>query len=100
MDTLYIEEYERIVVDPVTGDTVPLFGNFRTAHTLPVTTTSSQSVAFQPTTGFVTLTSDTDCRFAIGLSPDATSSARYLPAAQTRFLRVSAGEKIAVIGAA
>jgi|APTNR8051073442_1049403.scaffolds.fasta_scaffold06703_4 hypothetical protein len=100
MATLYIEEYEHIVIDPVTGDTVPLFGDFSTAHSVPVTVTSTQSVALQPTTEFITLTSDTDCLFAVGLSPDATSSARYLPASQTRYLRVTAGEKIAVIGAA
>lgn len=97
MGTLFIEEFERIVLDPVTGEPMPMFGDFRTAQSVTFAGTSVQSAELQPTTRFVTLTSDADCRFAVGTDVDATTSARFLPATQTRFLRATGGDRVAVI---
>jgi hypothetical protein len=97
MSSLYIEEYESILIDPATGTLVPMVDRFVTAQSIPLDATSSVSGRTFPQTRFITITADADCRFAIGASPDATASMRYLSAGQTRFFRVYSGEKISAI---
>lgn len=97
MSSLYIEEYESILIDPATGTLVPMVDRFVTAQSIPLDATSSVSGQTFPQTRFVAITADADCRFAIGASPDATASMRYLSAGQTRFFRVYGGEKVSAI---
>jgi hypothetical protein len=97
MSNLYIEEYESILVDPATGVLVPMVDRFVTAQSLPLGSTSSTSSQTLPQTRFIAITADADCRFAIGASPDATTSMRYLPAGQTRFFKIYSGEKLSAI---
>jgi hypothetical protein len=99
MSILYIEEYERILIDPATGSLVPMLDRFVTAQSIPVGTISSMSAPTFPQTRFVAITASADCRFAIGASPDATDSKRYLPAGQTRFSKIYSGERLSVITA-
>jgi hypothetical protein len=100
MSSLYIEEYETILIDPATGTLVPMVDRFITAQAIPLGATSSLSVPTFPQTRFVAITADADCRFAIGASPDATASMRYLAAGQTRFFKVYSGERVSAIVAA
>lgn len=99
MSMLYIEEYERILIDPATGNLVPMLDRFVTAQSIPIGTTSSVSAPTFPQTRFVAITAKADCRFAIGAVPDATDSKRYLPAGQTRFSQIYSGERLSVITA-
>lgn len=80
MSSLYIEEYESILIDPATGILVPMVDRFVTAQSIALGATSSTSSQTLPQTRFVAITADVDCRFAIGASPDATASMRYLSA--------------------
>ena len=99
MSSLYIEEYESILIDPATGVLVPMVDRFVTAQSIALGSTSSTSAQTLPQTRFVAITADADCRFAIGALPDATASMRYLPAGQTRFLKILSGERLSAIAA-
>ncbi len=99
MPALYIEEYERILIDPATGTLVPMVDRFVTAHSISLGATSSVSAPASPQSRFIAITADADCRFAIGASPDAAASRRYLVANQSRFFKIFSGEKVAAIAA-
>lgn len=97
MGNLYIEEYQNIIKDNETGNAVPMLGNFRASQSIALDKMSTQSSPLKPTTRFIIITANVDCRFSIGDAPDATHSTRYLPATQSRYLEVQGGERVAAI---
>ena len=97
MSSLYIEEYEDVLIDPVTKSLVPMLDRFVTAQSIPIGATSSMSAPTFPQTRLVAITANADCRFEIGVSPDATDSKRYLPAGQARFAKIHSGERVSAI---
>ena len=59
-------------------------------------TTASSAIA--DNIEYVRLVSSADCHIAFAASPTATSSTHFLPAKEVEVWKISAGEKIAVIG--
>lgn len=70
-----------------------------TTQVVTYTTSSVQSTAFDQLTRFVRVISDTPCAIAYGTNPTATTSSMKLSANVAEYFGVSAGNKIAVIGA-
>lgn len=62
--------------------------------------TSVQSSAFSANIEYVRVISDAACHIEFGVNPTATTSKIYIPADDVEYFKVSAGEKIAVIGSA
>jgi len=96
MATLHVETYQRLAQeggglhspipdDPLDEDQVTIQGS------------STSSSAVDKSAKFVCLTGDAACHIAIGASPTATTSKRYLPANTPRFYRIRGGEKVACI---
>ena len=72
----------------------------RTINTQKVTSsgTSVQSSAFSANVEYVRVIADAACHIQFGVNPTATTSTIYLPADDIEYFKVSAGEKVAVIG--
>jgi len=60
--------------------------------------TSVQSSAFSANVEYVRVIADAACHIQFGVNPTATTSTIYLPADDIEYFKVSAGEKVAVIG--
>ena len=60
--------------------------------------TSAQSSAFGANVEYVRVIADAACHIQFGVNPTATTSTIYLPADDIEYFKVSAGEKVAVIG--
>ena len=60
--------------------------------------TSAQSSAFSASVEYVRVIADAACHIQFGVNPTATTSTIYLPADDIEYFKVSAGEKVAVIG--
>jgi len=60
--------------------------------------TSVQSSAFGANVEYVRVIADAACHIQFGVNPTATTSTIYLPADDIEYFKVSAGEKVAVIG--
>lgn len=58
---------------------------------------STQSAALAVSTTIVELYADTDCFIAVGPSPTATTSTKFIPASTVLYYSVQPGSKIAVI---
>jgi hypothetical protein len=95
---LYIAEYSDIGSTTRGSIAIPLEPPIG-EQALDVTPNSGQSTAFKPGTCIVKLLSDEDCMIDIGVTPDATNSARKLTAGNERTVSVPAGMnfKIAVM---
>lgn len=55
------------------------------------------AAAFQSTTRFVELTTDTDIHYKVGVNPTATANCSMLAAGSSKYIGVNPGEKLAVI---
>lgn len=65
---------------------------------VPISGASTQSAAFQATTRFILITTDTICSVLVGgVNPTATTSSHRMAADQAEFRGVFAGDKLAVI---
>ena len=98
MATLWIEEEPDIPlagrgVAPVHDAT--LGNNVEQKITIGAATTLSGS-AFIASTNYITMHSDLDCYFDIGLAPVATTSTKHLLAGVERTFKVKSGWKVAV----
>jgi len=60
--------------------------------------TFAQSSAFGANVEYVRVIADAACHIQFGVNPTATTSTIYLPADDIEYFKVSAGEKVAVIG--
>jgi len=58
---------------------------------------SSASDAFTDGTEYIRVVSTIACHIHVAVSPTAAATTTYLPAAEVEVIKVSAGEKIAVI---
>ena len=58
---------------------------------------SSASDAFTDGTEYIRVVSTIACHIHVAVSPTAAATTTYLPAAEVEIIKVSAGEKIAVI---
>ena len=58
---------------------------------------SSASDAFTDGTEYIRVVSTIACHIHVAVSPTAATTTTYLPAAEVEVIKVSAGEKIAVI---
>jgi len=59
--------------------------------------TSSLSAAFTDGTEYIRVVSTIACHIHIAVAPTATTSTTYLPANEVEIIKISAGEKIAVL---
>jgi hypothetical protein len=59
--------------------------------------TSSLSAAFTDGTEYVRVVSTIACHIHVAVAPTAAVTTSYLPAAEVEIIKVSAGEKIAVL---
>lgn len=59
---------------------------------------SAQSSAFGANIEYVRVCADAACHIEFGVNPTATNAKIYLPADDIEYFKVSAGEKVAVIG--
>lgn len=101
MATLYITEVAFLAAD--------LFGNVIAAPQMPpvmeqivtISSISTASSAFQPSTRFLQVHTDSVCFLAFGTkpssSPVATTSNQRLGSGETRFYGVNSGYKLSVI---
>lgn len=69
-----------------------------TTSKITISGTSAQSSAIGSNISYVRLASDTACNFTIGTNPTATASSVYLPPNEIDIIKISEGEKVAVIG--
>jgi len=60
--------------------------------------TSAQSAAFGSNIEYVRVIPDADCHIEFGVNPTATTSSIFLESKTSEYFKVSAGEKVAVIG--
>jgi hypothetical protein len=58
---------------------------------------SSASAAFTDGTEYIRVVSTIACHIQVAVSPTAAATTTYLPAAEVETIKVSAGEKIAVL---
>ena len=58
---------------------------------------SSASAAFTDGTEYIRVVSTIACHIQVEVSPTAAATTTYLPAAEVEIIKVSAGEKIAVL---
>ena len=59
--------------------------------------TTSASSAFSDGTEYIRVVSTINCHIHVAVSPTATVTTSYLPAGEVETIKVSAGEKIAVL---
>jgi len=59
---------------------------------------SAQSSAFNDNIEYIRVMPDADCHIEFGVNPTATTSKIFLEAKTSECFKVSAGEKVAVIG--
>jgi hypothetical protein len=93
--TLYVTEF--------TGSP-PTFVAYQAARvpvvaeqTVAISGASTQSAAFNASTGLVRLHCDSVCNVLIGASPTVTTSSMRMAAGQTEYFVVTPGQKVAVI---
>ena len=68
-----------------------------TGHMLNSVSSSSASSAFSDNIEYIWVVCTIACHIHIAASPTATTSTTYLPAGDVETIKVSAGEKIAVL---
>lgn len=99
MPTLYITEFSDLGRGG-DGGPVPVAGAKLRSQTRTLSASSAQSAAFGAGTQFIRLNTDTTCFIEIlGTDPTATTSSMRLPADQTEYFAVKAGDKLAAITA-
>ena len=69
-----------------------------TTEKLASSGTSSQTAAFADNIEYVRVIADADCHIEFGVNPTATNAKIFLEAKSYEYFKVSAGEKVAVIG--
>jgi len=68
-----------------------------TVHKLTSGSSSSASSAFSANIEYIRVVGTVACHIHIAVSPTAAATTTYLPAAEVEVIKVSAGEKIAVL---
>jgi ABC-type Fe3+-siderophore transport system permease subunit len=68
-----------------------------TVHKLTSGSSSSASSAFSANIEYIRVVGTVACHIHVAVSPTAAATTTYLPAAEVEVIKVSAGEKIAVI---
>jgi len=68
-----------------------------TVHKLTSGSSSSASSAFSANISYIRVVGTIACHIHIAVSPTATTSTTYLPAGEVETIKVSTGEKIAVL---
>ena len=68
-----------------------------THQVLTSASSSSASSAFADGSEYIRVVSTITCHIAIAASPTATTSTQFLPANEIEIIKISAGEKIAVL---
>ena len=68
-----------------------------TVHKLTSGSSSSPSSAFSANIEYIRVVGTVACHIHVAVSPTAAATTTYLPAAEVEVIKVSAGEKIAVI---
>src|SRR5262245_51953395 len=98
MSTLYIAEYEKLLVD-INGNVVMAPHDPPLAEqTISIGVSSTKATnPFGTRTRFVQLSTDAICSVAFGPNPTATASNQRLPANAILFKGVKAGDYVAVI---
>ena len=99
MATLYIQEYERLVNNPV-GNQVIQAGQEPavTNQTVTFTATAGASAAFNSSTNFIRVYSDTAGYIKFGAAPTAVTATDMPISANTpEFFGVVPGQKISVV---
>ncbi|MGD9880463.1 MAG: hypothetical protein AB7F22_10590 [Reyranella sp.] len=105
MATLWIREYTRIAGpgvwrgEPPTvyGEGSPMAQEPGSADPSPVTIsgTSAQSAAFNDDTKFIELWADAAFHYLVGADPEATTNHMPVEARTSKFIGVTAGQKVA-----
>ena len=97
MATFYIEEYANLAHD-FAGNPIAAPDEVLARQKITITGTSAASSAFNASTRFIHISTDTICQWLVGASPTASVTSSFLPASDSRFLGGRlAGNKIAVI---
>lgn len=97
MATLYIAEYDELLVD-AHGQTVMAPKDPPIAEQIvAIGVSHAESVAFSGRTLFVQIGNDSTCSIAFGAAPVATTSNQRIPANNLIFKGVTRGNKISVI---
>lgn len=78
------------------GVPIPATG-WPSAENVSFTGTSAQSSVFSTNTFLIRLVSDVNCRVAFGNNPTATSSSALLVGGIPEYVKVTPGERLAVI---
>lgn len=100
MATLYIRYYDGLAHAqeesiPVPGSQVLVGGH--PSDTVTIGAVSDQSAAIPATARFAKLSTDTVCQWEEGANPTADGNSNFLAANDSEFVRVTPGNKIAVI---
>lgn len=94
---LFVTEYADLA-ETVRGAAAAPKDPFIAEYIVTIGGASAQSPAFQPTTRFILIATDTICSVVVGgTNPSATTSNHRMPADQAEFRGVVAGDKLAVI---
>lgn len=97
MAKLYIAEYADIS-ETVRGPAQAPKDPPLVEQTVTISGASTQSVAFNPLTRFILITTDVICSILVGgTNPTVTTSSHRMAADQAEFRGVIAGDKLAVI---
>lgn len=98
MATVYISEYPSLAAEGSFGHGLSMGNEPSTAEqTVVIGGASAQSSAFNTTTHFVRIHTDSICSVSFGSNPTATTTTKRLAANQTEYFAVRPGHKIAVI---
>lgn len=93
MATLYISEFQPYEVSGLPVAITPVIA----AQTVAIGGSSTQSSAFNASTGLVRIHTDSICSISFGSNPTATTSNGRLASNTTEYFAVHPGTKVAVI---
>ena len=97
MTTVRITEFNKTATNATPVNLpVPQYPAVAVQAALTPTSSSQSSAAFNAKTTYIGVSSDVDVLFDVGPAPVATTNSELLPAGDTRYLGVVAGDKIAV----
>jgi hypothetical protein len=97
MPTVDITEYQNLANDGLGSRIAAGVEPSRAVRQITVSGVSAQSAAFDTSTKFVRVHTDSTIRIAFGIDPVASPASQRMPANSTEYYGVTPGIKIAVI---
>ncbi len=96
MAKAYITEH-RLGLRTDSGNHIQIPGDYGIDQVVDFTAGATQSTAFNSTTRYISIGTDSTCSIAFGDNPTATTSNRRLPANFFGYFPVSGGQKVSFI---